>query len=83
MDGKAGLYQKYEVKRTDGTDAPGCKHDGCRYLVLDLTHDPIARAVAMVYAGMLPQERHQLADDLRSLVVDIRLERINAGPLHG
>lgn len=37
-----GLYRKFIVTRTDGKSAPGQKHDGCDYFVLDLTHDPHA-----------------------------------------
>ena len=34
-DKNKGLYQKYRVERTDGSSAPGCKHEKCRYFVLD------------------------------------------------
>jgi hypothetical protein len=32
-----GLYGKFTIRRNDGTDAAGEKHDGCEYFVLDLT----------------------------------------------
>jgi hypothetical protein len=42
-DPTRGLYDKFNVSRTDGKSAPGEKHAGCRHFVLDLTHDPHAR----------------------------------------
>lgn len=39
-----GLYAKFIVRRTDGSDAPGGKHHGCDYFVLDVTHDKHAKA---------------------------------------
>lgn len=64
-DPTRGLYRKFEVKRTDGTDAPGGKHDGCRYFVLDLTHDPHAYAAIYAYAESCEEEYPLLAADLR------------------
>ena len=49
-DKTRGLYRKFEVLRTDGTDAPGEKHFGCDYFVLDLTHDPLAIPALRAYA---------------------------------
>jgi hypothetical protein len=66
-----GLYQKYRVERTDGTDGPGQRHDGCRYLVLDLTHDPEARHVAGLYASNVHHERPRFADDLLALLEEL------------
>jgi hypothetical protein len=45
-----GLYQKFNVERTDGRSAPGEKHDGCEYFVLDITHDPHAILALKAYA---------------------------------
>lgn len=65
MDDKnRGLYEKFRVERTDGRSAPGEKHDGCRYLVLDLDHDPFARVAALEYA-------RACADDYPTLYRDI------------
>ena len=41
-DTTRGLYRKFRIERVDGSDAPGGKHDGCQYFVLDLDHDPHA-----------------------------------------
>jgi hypothetical protein len=69
-----GFYDKFEVKRTDGTDQEGGKHAGCRYLVLDLTHDEDARAAAKMYASRVVHSRPRLSADLRALpgVDDLR-----------
>jgi hypothetical protein len=68
-----GLYHKYEVRRTDGTDQPGGRHDGCEYFVLDLTHDPAARDAALAYAARVRPTRPQLAADLVRLVGGLEL----------
>jgi hypothetical protein len=61
---ETGLGTKYNVQRVDGTDRTGGKHDGCRLLVLDLTHDSDARAVARIYATRVGTRRPVLARDL-------------------
>lgn len=58
-----GLYNKFNVTRTDG---PGGKHDGCRYFVLDLNHDPFARAALIAYADACEGRCPELAADLRA-----------------
>ncbi|KKM21830.1 hypothetical protein LCGC14_1631450 [marine sediment metagenome] len=30
-DIERGLYEKFAVRRTDGRDQPGERHDGCEY----------------------------------------------------
>ncbi len=45
-----GVFRKFDVRRTDGSDQPGGKHHGCRYFVLDLDHDPHAAAAMAAYA---------------------------------
>lgn len=45
-----GLYQKFNVTRTDGRDAPGEKHHGAEYFVLDLSDDPLAWPAVAAYA---------------------------------
>jgi hypothetical protein len=59
-----GLYRKYDVRRTDGSDAPGGKHHGCDYFVLDVSHDQAARAALAAYAGAIKATHPQLADDM-------------------
>jgi hypothetical protein len=59
-----GLYGKYRVERTDGKSAPGAKHHGCEYFVLDLTHDRFAREALTAYARACADEYPTLANDL-------------------
>lgn len=59
-----GLFRKYEVRRTDGSDFPGGKHDGCDYFVLDMTHDPHAKAAASAYADSAEKDYPDLAADM-------------------
>jgi hypothetical protein len=64
-DSSKGLYRKYDVRRTDGRDAPGEKHEGCLLFVLDLDHDPFAMEAIKAYALTAQQEGYgALASDL-------------------
>jgi len=60
-----GLYAKFNVTRTDGKSAPGEKHDGCEYFVLDVTHDKHAHAALKAYADSCEAEYPLLARDVR------------------
>lgn len=62
-----GLYEKFRVERTDGKSAPGEKHSGCRYFVLDLDHDPHAAPALKAYAESCESEYPNLAADLRRI----------------
>ncbi len=65
MSDKAqGLYNKFRVERTDGKSAPGERHDGCEYFVLDLTHDPYAIPAIEAYIDACAGEYPLLASDL-------------------
>ena len=69
LDRDVGLYRKFEVHRTDGRDAPGEKHAGCRYFVLDLEHDGLASTALTAYADAAERDGYgPLADDIRALV---------------
>ncbi len=59
-----GLYDKFEVKRTDGSSAEGGKHHGCEYFVLDLTHDRFAGEALIAYANACQEEYPLLARDI-------------------
>jgi len=63
-----GIYKKYEILRTDGTDKPGMKHHNCMLFVLDITHDPHAREAAKTYARSCEKQYPLLAQDLRTMV---------------
>jgi hypothetical protein len=60
-----GLFRKFEVRRTDGSDAPGGKHCGCEYFVLDVTHDQHATAALMAYATAAQATHPLLVADMR------------------
>lgn len=61
-----GLFRKFDVRRTDGSDAPGGKHDGCDYFVLDVTHDKHAKPALAAYAAAVEATHPQLAADMRA-----------------
>lgn len=69
-DKTKGLYEKFEVRRKDGTDAPGGKHHGCEYFVLDMTHDKHAINALLTYASSCEAEYPELAEDLRKKARD-------------
>ena len=60
-----GLFRKFIVRRTDGSDAPGGKHYGCRYFALDVDHDKHAVAALTAYAKACETTHPELAKDLR------------------
>ncbi len=68
-----GLYDKYHVERRDGRSAPGEKHDGCRYFVLDMTHDPFALPAIAAYAAACEDKHKKLADDLINWAKDQKI----------
>lgn len=67
MEAERGLYEKYKVERTDGGSAPGKKHDGCPYFVLDLEHDKHAKVAILAYAASCAGEYPVLSNDLFAL----------------
>ena len=67
-DPTRGLYNKFEVRRVDGSSEPGGKHHWCEYFVLDLTHDKHAGAALLAYADSCEAEYPLLARDLRLIV---------------
>jgi hypothetical protein len=66
MSSDIGIYRKFKVTRTDKTDRPGEKHDGCRHFVLDIDHDPHARPALEAYAASCETSHPGLAADLRA-----------------
>ena len=65
-DQNVGLYKKYKITRTDGSTEPGEKHHDCDYFVLDITHDPHAKAAILAYAASCEADYPHLARDLRA-----------------
>ena len=68
MTADGPLYRKFTVTRTDGKSAPGKKHDGCEYFVLDMTHDPHAASALAAYADSCESTHPTLAADLRERI---------------
>lgn len=65
---------RYTVKREDGRDYPGGKHDGCFYWVLDIDHDLFARKALRTYIAACRTEYPKLAEDLTN-----ELSRVERG----
>ncbi len=57
-----GLFRKYEVSRVDGKP----EHNDCDYFVLDVTHDPHAKAALCAYADAVEVDNPTLAGEMRS-----------------
>jgi hypothetical protein len=59
-----GLFRKFDVKRLDGSDAPGGKHNNCFNFVLDVDHDKHAPAAMRAYAASCRADHPLLAQDI-------------------
>ena len=59
-----GMFRKFDVRRVDGSDAPGGKHHGCRYFVLDLDHDVHAQAAMTAYGISCAETHPELSADI-------------------
>lgn len=59
-----GLFRKFNVSRVDGSDAPGGKHRGCEYFVLDVDHDVHAPAALRAYAQSCKDTHPVLSQEL-------------------
>lgn len=66
-DTQKGIYNKFEVRRTDGSSEPGKKHALCDYFVLDLDHDPFAAPALRAYAEACRETHPELAADLTAI----------------
>jgi len=63
---RSGIYQKFWVRRTDGSSGEGGKHEDCDYFVIDWKHDRFAVAAALAYADACEAQYPELASDLRA-----------------
>lgn len=71
-----GLSQKkFTVKRLDGEDTPGGRHEHDRYFVLNLSSDRAARVAAAAYAAACEPRRPRLCRDLRNLLKELHRDR--------
>ncbi len=59
-----GIFHKFDVRRTDGSDRPGGKHYGCRYFVIDMDHDAHASAALSAYGVSCKDTHPGLSADL-------------------
>jgi hypothetical protein len=59
-----GLDDRYSVARVDGRSAEGEKHHGCKYFVIDMTHDYCALSAIEQYGLACKSEYPKLAKDL-------------------
>lgn len=79
------MFRKFEVTRTDGQSAPGQKHHNCKYFVLDLDHDPYAKAAMIAYATACMNTHPQLARDILAMptlgLPNVRYEPVQAAPV--
>ena len=71
-DKTRGIYNKFQVTRTDGSSNPGGKHHGCFYFVLDIDHDPHAIPALEAYAASCAADYPLLALDIRALAIGAR-----------
>lgn len=67
-DTSRGIYRKYRVERTDGSSAPGGKHEQCAYFVLDLEHDEFAVPALKAYARACRKGFPDLAADILRII---------------
>lgn len=74
-----GMYEKFIVRRTDGTDGAGQKHEGCLYFVLDTTHDRFAIPALEAYAEACASEYPLLAADVRELAEKMKMRAERTG----
>lgn len=82
-DKSRGIYAKYRVTRTDGKSEPGQKHADCDYFVLDLDHDPHAKAALKAYADSCRAEYPLLADDLDQMLTIYEFGEFEERPANG
>lgn len=66
---KEGIYQKFLVYRTDRKDAINEKHFGCKYFVLDLTHDEFAPDALIAYAEACKTKLPELSKSIKRMII--------------
>jgi hypothetical protein len=64
-----GLYQKYDVKKTDGTPVD----PNAEYFVLRVDKDPHARKAVRVYASSIRSENPTLMNELRAWLDNLQI----------
>lgn len=66
-----GLFDKFKVERTNGSSAPGGKHEHDQYFVLNLTTDKNAMPAIAAYAASCEAALPALATDLRAIIAGV------------
>jgi hypothetical protein len=67
-DKHLGLYQKFIVKRSDGSHRKGRKHHECIYFVLDLVHDEFSGVALRAYLKACKRKFPMLARDIAAVL---------------
>lgn len=75
-----GIYHKFDISRTDGSSLPGGKHANCSYFVLDLDHDPYAKAALKAYADACRDSYPKLASDLYDQITSYDFGAVHESP---
>jgi hypothetical protein len=65
-----GLFKKFTVTRTDGSSAPGGKHENDQYFPLNITTDQHAMPAIAAYADSCAITQPVLAAELRAILAD-------------
>lgn len=71
-DSEKGLYQKFSVERKDGSSDYGKKHYGCKYFVLDLSHDKFSIPALEAYAVACSSDFPLLALDIHQKIQELK-----------
>lgn len=83
LENSRGIYNKFDVRRTDGSSEHGGKHHDCEYFVLDITHDPFAIPALSAYADSCEHDYPHLAHDLRKITRPAQHgQDVAAAPFH-
>lgn len=70
VDKDEGIHHKFNVERTDGSSAPGGKHENCFHWVLDTVHDPFSAPAIQGWAEAAGKEGYYtLAGELFKLLL--------------
>jgi len=70
------IYDKFTVIRNDGTDAEGGKHQGCRYIVVDIDHDEQAIRILSYLAKAYMITRPTYSASLAALRSDLVADKV-------
>jgi len=72
---QAGIYAKFTVTRNDGKDAPGERHHGDEYFVLNLTTDKHALVALDAYGKSCASKYPVLASDIKQKLAALSVNK--------